>query len=117
MLRSDLFGPPSATHSNATFIDTGFLPAADSAITQNHKRANAADCYSHQAFTLETQHFPDSPNKPNFPNTELKPGQDFHSTTIFRFATDASLATAALRADQGVRAALRPQKIGARKLR
>lgn len=44
-----------------------------------------------EAFTLETQHFPDSPNKPNFPTTELKPGQDFHSTTIFRFATDAPL--------------------------
>jgi aldose 1-epimerase len=44
-----------------------------------------------EAFTLETQHFPDSPNKPNFPTTELKPGQDFHSTTMFRFATDASL--------------------------
>ena len=44
-----------------------------------------------EAFTLETQHFPDSPNKPNFPTTELKPGQDFHSTTIWRFATDASL--------------------------
>jgi len=44
-----------------------------------------------EAFTLETQHFPDSPNKPNFPTTELKPGQDFHSTTVFRFATDASL--------------------------
>ncbi len=44
-----------------------------------------------EAFTLETQHFPDSPNKPNFPGTELKPGQDFHSTTIFRFATDAPL--------------------------
>ena len=43
-----------------------------------------------EGFTLETQHFPDSPNKPNFPTTELKPGQDFHSTTIFRFATDAT---------------------------
>ena len=44
-----------------------------------------------EGFTLETQHFPDSPNKPNFPTTELKPGQEFHSTTIFRFATDAPL--------------------------
>ena len=44
-----------------------------------------------EGFTLETQHFPDSPNKPNFPTTELKPGQNFHSTTVFRFATDASL--------------------------
>lgn len=37
------------------------------------------------AFTLETQHFPDSPNHPAFPTTELKPGQVFASTTIFRF--------------------------------
>ena len=44
-----------------------------------------------EGFTLETQHFPDSPNKPNFPTTQLKPGQDFRSTTIFRFATDAPL--------------------------
>jgi len=44
-----------------------------------------------EGFTLETQHFPDSPKKPNFLSTVLKPGQDFHSTTIFRFATDAPL--------------------------
>ncbi len=44
-----------------------------------------------EAFTLETQHFPDSPNKANFPSTELKPGQEFHSRTSFRFATDAPL--------------------------
>jgi aldose 1-epimerase len=44
-----------------------------------------------EAFTLETQHFPDSPNKPNFPTTELQPGQEFRSTTIFRFATDTPL--------------------------
>jgi aldose 1-epimerase len=44
-----------------------------------------------EAFTLETQHFPDSPNKPNFPTTELKLGQEFHSTTIYRFGTDAAL--------------------------
>jgi aldose 1-epimerase len=34
---------------------------------------------------LETQHFPDSPNKPQFPPTLLEPGQEFRSTTIFRF--------------------------------
>jgi aldose 1-epimerase len=38
------------------------------------------------AFCLETQHFPDSPNHPNFPTTELKPGQTFRSTTILRFS-------------------------------
>ncbi len=39
------------------------------------------------ALCLETQHFPDSPNHPNFPSTELKPGRRFHSTTIYRFST------------------------------
>jgi aldose 1-epimerase len=42
-------------------------------------------------FTLETQHFPDSPNRPNFPSTKLKPGQEFHSTTLYRFSTDTAM--------------------------
>ncbi len=37
-------------------------------------------------FCLETQHYPDSPNKPNFPTTVLKPGEKFQSTTIFKFS-------------------------------
>jgi len=38
------------------------------------------------ALCLETQHFPDSPNHPDFPTTVLRPGSEFHSTTIFRFS-------------------------------
>ena len=38
-------------------------------------------------FCFETQHFPDSPNKPEFPTTELKPGQEFNEVTVFRFST------------------------------
>ncbi len=41
-------------------------------------------------FALETQHYPDSPNHPNFPSTVLRPGQRFHSVTIIRFSTDAT---------------------------
>ncbi len=40
-------------------------------------------------FALETQHFPDSPNHPNFPSTVLRPGQTFASTTIYWFSTTA----------------------------
>ncbi|MGB6596181.1 MAG: aldose epimerase family protein [Candidatus Acidiferrum sp.] len=44
--------------------------------------------YAHRTgFCLETQHFPDSPNHPNFPSTELKPDQTYRSTTVFRFST------------------------------
>lgn len=35
---------------------------------------------------LETQHFPDSPNKPNFPSTVLKPGQKYTTTTVYKFS-------------------------------
>jgi aldose 1-epimerase len=38
------------------------------------------------ALCLETQHFPDSPNHPSFPTTELKAGQNFHSLTVFEFS-------------------------------
>jgi aldose 1-epimerase len=38
------------------------------------------------AFCMETQHYPDSPNKPNFPSTELKPGKTYSTTTIYRFS-------------------------------
>jgi aldose 1-epimerase len=41
----------------------------------------------HTGFCLETQHFPDSINKPNFPSVILRPGQTFKSTTSHRFAT------------------------------
>jgi aldose 1-epimerase len=36
---------------------------------------------------LETQHFPDSPNHPNFPSTVLRPGQTYQTTTVFQFGT------------------------------
>ncbi len=47
--------------------------------------ANAGGFKQHEAFCLETQHYPDSPNKPNFPSTLLKPGEKFREVTSFRF--------------------------------
>ena len=38
-------------------------------------------------FCLETEHFPDSPNQPQFPSTVLRPGETYQQTTIFRFGT------------------------------
>ena len=39
----------------------------------------------HATFCLETQHFPDSPNKPEFPTTVLKPGETYRTTTVHTF--------------------------------
>jgi aldose 1-epimerase len=37
-------------------------------------------------FCLETQHFPDSPNQPQFPSTILRPGNEYKSRTVFSFS-------------------------------
>jgi len=43
--------------------------------------------YVHRGgFCLETQHYPDSPNQPNFPSTILKPGEVYKSKTVFKFS-------------------------------
>lgn len=47
----------------------------------------AAEGNHHQsAFCLESQHFPDSPNQPNFPSTTLNPGEEYYSFCSYRFA-------------------------------
>jgi len=43
--------------------------------------------YQHRAgLCLETQHYPDSPNKPDFPSTVLKPGEEYRSHTVYAFS-------------------------------
>jgi aldose 1-epimerase len=41
----------------------------------------------HAALCLETQHFPDSPNHPDFPTAELKPGERYHTVTVYSFSS------------------------------
>jgi aldose 1-epimerase len=43
--------------------------------------------YKHYGLCLETQHFPDSPNQPGFPETILRPGEIFSSETVYKFGT------------------------------
>jgi aldose 1-epimerase len=45
----------------------------------------------HGGFCLETQHYPDSINHSNFPSVVLRPGQEFHSTTVFKFSVKPSV--------------------------
>lgn len=45
-------------------------------------------CYDYRAsLALETQHFPDSPNQPAFPSTELRPGDAYHHVCVYKFGT------------------------------
>lgn len=50
------------------------------------KGKNGANYPRRSGFCLETQHFPDSPNKPNFPSVVLRPGETYSTTTIYKFS-------------------------------
>lgn len=54
--------------------------------TLTGKSGNVYQQYS--GFCLETQHFPDSPNQPAFPSTILRPGEKYHTTTIYKFLAE-----------------------------
>jgi aldose 1-epimerase len=58
--------------------------------TANHfngkqRGKNGVSYQKHAAFCLETQHYPDSPNQPDFPSTLLMPEDVYHTTTVYRF--------------------------------
>lgn len=56
----------------------------------NHLSGNEASAGvgQHEAFCLETQHYPDAPNHPDFPSTLLRPGQTMRETTVHRFGVE-----------------------------
>jgi len=49
---------------------------------------NSGGYGQHDAFCLETQHYPDSPNQPDFPSTVLRPGERFHEVTVHKFSVE-----------------------------
>lgn len=60
--------------------------------TANHLPGNdnSGGHGSHEAFCLETQHYPDAPNHESFPSTLLRPGETLRETTVHRFGTESS---------------------------
>jgi aldose 1-epimerase len=71
------------TEPGLQFYSGNFL---DGSVTGKAERI-----YRHRyGFCLETQHFPDSPNQPNFPSTILRPGDQYRSQTVFAFSTSES---------------------------
>ncbi|MBD0377292.1 MAG: galactose-1-epimerase, partial [Flavisolibacter sp.] len=52
------------------------------------KTSDGKPINKHTALCLETQHFPDSPNKPAFPTTIVKPGEKYHTVTKYKLATN-----------------------------
>ena len=58
--------------------------------TANHLPGNerSAGSRGHEAFCLETQHYPNTPNRENFPTTLLRPGQTLNEVTVHRFSVE-----------------------------
>ncbi|CAN5406711.1 galactose mutarotase [soil metagenome] len=65
---------PGIQFYTGNFLDGTIMTSAGKPIKQ------------HTAFCLETQHYPDSPNQPSFPSTLLVPGQQYHTTTIYKLS-------------------------------
>jgi aldose 1-epimerase len=70
----------STTEPGVQFYTSNFLDGSIKGKQGIAYPRNAALC-------LETQHFPDSPNHPDFPTTVLRPGGKFHSVTVYSFST------------------------------
>ncbi|MGB8406491.1 MAG: aldose epimerase family protein [Mycobacterium sp.] len=71
----------STTEPGVQFYTSNFINGAFTGTSGHIYRQGAG-------FTMETQHFPDSPNHANFPSTILNPGQTYDSTTTFGFGTE-----------------------------
>jgi aldose 1-epimerase len=77
--KSGRFMEVSTTEPGIQFYSGNFL---DGKLTGKN-----GDAYvKNDGLCLETQHFPDSPNHPNFPSTILKPGNKYTSTTVYKFS-------------------------------
>jgi aldose 1-epimerase len=70
----------STTEPGVQFYTSNFIEGAFTGTSDHVYRQGAG-------FTMETQHFPDSPNRPNFPSTTVNPGQAYDSKTVFAFGT------------------------------
>ena len=85
-LAAEAYDPKSGRRLEVLTTEPGVQFYSGNFLDGSKGKANKA--YGQRAaFCLETQHFPDSPNHPNFPSTLLKPHSVFRSQTVFRFST------------------------------
>jgi aldose 1-epimerase len=92
--KHDLTTPVATVKSTVTGItlevfteEPGLQFYSGNFLTGETKDGKGGKAYPHRsAFCLETQHFPDAPNQPAFASTVLKPGQTYHTVTIYKFS-------------------------------
>ena len=81
-----LYEPVSGRVMEVKTTEPGIQVYTANSLTEKDTGKGGKVYGSQSSICLETQHFPDSPNHPNFPSTVVNPGDDYVSTTIYRFS-------------------------------
>jgi aldose 1-epimerase len=84
-LAARLADPGSGRRLDVWTTEPGIQVYTGNALDGSFAGADAKPHERHAAVCLETQHFPDSPNRPEYPSTVLRPGEEYRSRTEFRF--------------------------------
>ena len=82
-----LYEPASGRVMEVKTTEPGVQIYTANSLTENDTGKGGKTYGPRSSVCLETQHFPDSPNHPNFPSTILNPGEQYNSTTIYKFST------------------------------
>ncbi|MGN7784059.1 aldose epimerase family protein [Niabella sp. 22666] len=83
-LAATAFSPKSGITMKVFTTEPGIQFFTANTLKGLDKDRNGNPINAREAFCFETQHFPDSPNHPNFPTTVLKPGEKFESVTVYQ---------------------------------
>lgn len=83
---AELFEPISGRRMEIFTTEPGLQFYSGNGLDGSVSANTGAPCMSRGALCLEPQHFPDSPNQPNFPSVILRQGSRFHSRTMYRFS-------------------------------
>lgn len=77
--------PASGRTLKVFTVEPGVQFYSGNSLDGKYKGRDGAPYVRYSGLCLETQHFPDSPNRPDFPSTTLMPGKQYHTSTIFEF--------------------------------
>jgi aldose 1-epimerase len=86
-LAAQAYDPKSGREIAVLTTEPGIQLYTGNFLDGKHKGVGGVVYHRHSGFCLETQHFPDSVNHPNFPSTILRPGQTYRSSTVFKLST------------------------------
>jgi aldose 1-epimerase len=86
-LAATLYHPGTGRYMEVRTTEPGVQFYSGNFLNGSLTGKGGAKYVKHAGLCLETQHFPDSPNQPSFPNTILKPGETYTQTTIYKFST------------------------------